>query len=122
MSYVKEIQVLISGGIFLLELTTQSKERKIKEGNDFLEFYKLYKNVKHTKMTKTYGAILNSNFVSHLVSSRKRKPRATNGVRNKEWWENCYKKWSGKDFKKDLRVTRATFNLILHVTVPYIFK
>ena len=122
MSYVKEIQVLISGGIFLLELTTQSKERKIKEGNDFLEFYKLYKNVKHTKMTKTYGAILNSNFVSHLVSSRKRKPRTTNGVRNKEWWENCYKKWSGKDFKKDLRVTRATFNLILHVTAPYILK
>ena len=27
-----------------------------------------------------------------------------------------------KDFKKDLRVTRATFNLILEVIAPYIFK
>ena len=35
---------------------------------------------------------------------------------------NCYRKWPAKDFKKDFRVTRATFNFILDVIVPYIFK
>ena len=36
--------------------------------------------------------------------------------------ENCNRRWSEKDFKKDLRVTRATFNLTLDVIAPYIFK
>ena len=36
----------------LLELTTQSRKRKIEDDNDFLEFYKPYKkNVKQTKTT-----------------------------------------------------------------------
>ena len=69
-----------------MELTAQSRKRKIKD-NDFLEFYKPYTKRKTDEDDEDieYGAILNSNFVSHLVSSRKRKPRATNGVRNKEW-------------------------------------
>ena len=111
-------------GEILLELTTQSRKRKIKDNNDFLEFYKPYEKRKSDEDNKDieYGVILNSNFVSQLVSSKKRKPHAPSRVRNKEWWENCYRRWSGKDFKKDLRVTRATFNLILDVTAPYIFK
>ena len=36
--------------------------------------------------------------------------------------ENCNRRWSEKDFKKDLRVTRAIFNLTLDVIAPYIFK
>ena len=31
-------------------------------------------------------------------------------------------RWSGKDFKKDLQVTRATFNLNSDVIAPYVFK
>ena len=83
-----------------LELTTQSRKRKIKNDNDFLEFYKPYKKCKTDKDDEDikYGAILNPNFVSHLVSSKKRKPRAPSRVRNKELWENCYRTWSGKDF------------------------
>ena len=30
----------------LMELTTQSKKRKVKDDNDFFEFYKPYKNRK----------------------------------------------------------------------------
>ena len=88
-------------------------------------FYKPYTKRKTDEDDEDieYGAIWNSNFVSHLVSLKKRKPRrAPKRVRNKEWWENCYRRWSGKDFKKDLRVTRATFSLILDVIAPCIFK
>ena len=90
----------------LLELTTQSRKRKIKDDNDFFEFYRPYKKRKKDEDDKDieYGEILNSNFVSHLVSSKKRKPHAPSRARYKEWWENCYRRWSGKDFKKDLRV------------------
>ena len=60
----------------LLELTTQSRKRKIKDDNDFFEFYKPYKKRKRDDDDEDieYWAILNSNFVSHLVSSKKRKP------------------------------------------------
>ena len=60
----------------LLELTTQSRKQKIKNDNDFLEFYKPYKKRKTDEDDEDieYGANLNSNFVSHLVSSKKRKP------------------------------------------------
>ena len=70
----------------LLELTAQSRKRKIKDDNDSLEFYKPYKKRKTDEDNEDieYGAILNSNFVSHLVSSKKRKPRAPSRVRNKE--------------------------------------
>ena len=59
----------------MLELTTQSRKRKIKDDNDFLEFYKPYKKHKRDDDDEDieYGAILNSNFVSHLVSSKKEK-------------------------------------------------
>ena len=83
----------------------------------FLSFTNLIKNVKDTNDDEDieYGAILNSNFVSHLFLH-------PNRVRNKECWKNCYRRWSRKDFKKDLLVTRATFNLILDVIAPFIFK
>ena len=59
----------------LLKLTTQSRKRKIKDDNDFLEFYKPYKKRKRDDDDEhiEYGAILNSNFVSLLVSSKKTK-------------------------------------------------
>ena len=58
----------------LLELPTQSRKRKIKD-NDFLEFYKPYEKRKTDEDDEDieYGAILNCNFVSQLVSSKKRK-------------------------------------------------
>ena len=107
-----------------MELTTQSRKRKVKDDNHFFKFYKPYKKRKTDKNDEDveYWAILNSNFVPDLVSSKRRKPHAPNGVQNKEWWENCYMRWSGKDFKKDLQVTRARFNLDLDVIAPYIFK
>ena len=48
----------------------------------FLEFRKLYENCKTDEDNKDieYGAVLNSNFVSHLVSSKERKPCAPNQV------------------------------------------
>ena len=60
----------------LLELTTQSRKQKIKDDNDFLEFYQPYKKRKRDDDDEDieYGAILNSNFVPHLVSSKKKKP------------------------------------------------
>ena len=66
----------------LLELIKQSRKQKINDDNDFLEFYKTYKTRKRDKDDKDieYGAILISSFVSHLVSSKKRKPRAPNQV------------------------------------------
>ena len=81
-----------------MKLTAQSRKRKIKD-NDFLEFYKPYAKRKTDEDDEDieYGAILNSNFVSHLVSSKKRKSRSPKRVRNKKWWENCYRRWSGKD-------------------------
>ena len=81
-------------GEILLELTTQSRKRKIKDNNDFLKFYKPYEKRKSDEDNEDieYGVILNSNFVSHLVSSKKRKPHAPNRVRNKEWWENWYRR------------------------------
>ena len=90
----------------------------------FLSLTNFIKNVKTDEDDKDieYGSILNSNFVSHLISSKKRKPHAHSQVRNKDWWENCYRRWSGKDFKKDLRVTRATFNLVLEVIASHILK
>ena len=71
----------------LLELTTQSRKQKIKNDNDSLEFYKPFKKRKRGDDDEDIedGVILNSNFVSHLVSSKKRKPRALSQVRNKEW-------------------------------------
>ena len=66
----------------LLELTIQLRKRKIKDDDNFLEFHKLYKNCKTDEDDKDieYGAVLNSNFVSHLVSSKERKPCAPNRV------------------------------------------
>ena len=103
----------------MLELTTQSRKRKIKDDNNFSEFYKPSKKRKTEEEDEDieYGAILNS-----LVSSKKRKPRAPNGVRNKKWWENFYRRWSGKDFKKDFQVKRATFSFNVAVIGPYMFK
>ena len=79
-----------------------------------MEYYKRYKRRETDEDDEDieYGVILTSNSVSHLVSSKRRKPRTPNRA------QKCYRKWSGKD----LRVTRATFNLILDVIVPYIFK
>ena len=62
----------------LLEFTTQSRRRKIKDVNDFLEFYKPYKKRKTDEDNEDieYGAILNSNHVSHLVSSKRDNPHS----------------------------------------------
>ena len=70
-----------------MELTTQSRKRKVKDDNHFFKFYKPYEKRKTDKNDEDveYWAILNSNFVPHLVSSKKRKPHAPNGVQNKEW-------------------------------------
>ena len=58
----------------LLELATQSRKRKIKD-NEFLDFYKPYEKSKTDEDDEDieYRAILNSNFVSQLVSAKKRK-------------------------------------------------
>ena len=97
----------------MLQLTMQSRKRKIKDDSDFLEFCKPYKKRKIDEDDEDieYEAILNTNFVSHLVPSKKRRPRALNRVRNKEWWKSCYRRWSGKDFKKDLRRAKEPTNL-----------
>ena len=63
----------------MLELIKQSRKQKINDDNDFLEFYKTRKRDEDDKDIE-YGAILISSFVSHLVSSKKRKPRAPNQV------------------------------------------
>ena len=103
----------------LLELATQSRKRKIK-GNEFLDFYKPYEKRKTDEDDEDieYRAILNSNFVSHLVSAKKRKPTLPIEYETR----NDGKIGQEKTFKRDLRVTRATFNLILDVIAPYIFK
>ena len=58
----------------MLELATQSRKRKIKD-NEFLDFYKPYEKSKTDEDDEDieYRAILNSNFVSQLVSAKKRK-------------------------------------------------
>ena len=58
----------------LLELAAQSRKRKIKD-NEFLDFYKPYEKSKTDEDDEDieYRAILNSNFVSQLVSAKKRK-------------------------------------------------
>ena len=64
----------------LLELTEQSRKLKIKDDNNFLEFHKRYKRRETDEDDEDieYGVILTFNFVSHLVSSKRRKPRAPN--------------------------------------------
>ena len=64
----------------LLELTEQSRKLKIKDDNNFLEFYKRYKRRETDEDDEDieYGVILTFNFVSHLVSSKRKKPRAPN--------------------------------------------
>ena len=59
----------------MLELTTQSRKRKIKD-NDLLGLYKPYKKRKTDEDNEDieHGATLSSNFVSHLVSSKKENP------------------------------------------------
>ena len=58
----------------MLELAAQSRKRKIKD-NEFLDFYKPYEKSKTDEDDEDieYRAILNSNFVSQLVSAKKRK-------------------------------------------------
>ena len=68
----------------LLELTTQSRKRKIKDHNDFLEFYKTYKKRKTDEDNQDieYGPILNYNFFFSPGFFKKEKtPRSQSGTK-----------------------------------------
>ena len=59
-----------------------------------------------------------------LANSLKKsqKARGPKRVRNKQWWTDVYQNYSQEDFKKHLRIEKATFNMILGIIRPYTEK
>ena len=61
--------------------------------------------------------------IANAVGGKKpRKPRGPKLFRDKNWWKFGYNNWSDEEFKKRLRVSRNTFELILQIVEPFIMK
>ena len=54
--------------------------------------------------------------------TKKRPPRQPNLIRNKEWWDRCYRDFASEEFKKQVRIQHETFDMILNIVEPYVTK
>ena len=57
-----------------------------------------------------------------ISRTKKRAPRQPNLIRNKEWWDRCYRDFASEEFKKQVRIQRETFDMILNIVEPYLKK
>ena len=57
-----------------------------------------------------------------ISRTKKRAPRQPNLIRNKEWWDRCYRDFASEEFKKQVRIQRETFDMILSIVEPYLTK
>ena len=46
--------------------------------------------------------------------------RQPNLIRNKEWWDRCYRDFACDEFKKQVRTQRETFDMILNIVQLYL--
>ena len=49
-------------------------------------------------------------------------PRGPNKNRDKSWWIDGYNNWDNIEFKRRLRLERSTFEMILNIIKPSIYK
>ena len=48
--------------------------------------------------------------------------RQPNLIRNKEWWDRCYRDFASEEFKKQVRIQHETSDMILNIVEPYVTK
>ena len=96
-----------------------SKRRREKEEEEMEEILKKRKNDDDDAVefiTNIAAA------TCEVMQSKIRKERGPNLQRNKEWWNDGYRDWPDTEFKKRLRINRATFEIIHDVVRPFIVK
>ena len=86
------------------------------EDIDYL-FYSPYKKRKLDEEEDTASTIVavTANITSVISRTKKRAPRQPNLIRNKEWWDRCYRDFASEEFKKQVRIQRETFDMILNI-------
>ena len=50
-----------------------------------------------------------------ISGTKKRAPRQPNLIQNKEWWDKFYRDFASEEFKKQVRIQRETFDMILNI-------
>ena len=60
--------------------------------------------------------------IESLTDITPKKPRSKDVGRERGWWENGYRNWNDKRFKKVLRVNKDTFDFILSQIQVHIVK
>ena len=68
-------------------------------------FYLPYKKRKSDEEEDTASTIVAvaANITSAISRAKKRAPRQPNLIRNKEWWNRCYRDFASEKFKKQVR-------------------
>ena len=68
-------------------------------------FYLPYKKRKSDEEEDTASTIVAvaANITSAISRTKKRAPRQPNLIRNKEWWNRCYRDFASEKFKKQVR-------------------
>ena len=86
--------------------------------------YSPYKKRKLDEEKDTASTIVavTANITLVISRTKKRVLRQPNLIRNKEWWDRCYREFASEEFKKQVRIQRETFDSILNIAEPYYTK
>ena len=82
------------------------KKRKLNEGED----------------TASTRVAVTANITSVISRTKKRACRQLNLIWKKEWWDRCYRDFASEEFKKQVRIQRETFDMILNIVKPCLTK
>ena len=87
-------------------------------------FYSPYKKQKLDEEEDTASTIVDviANITSVISRPKKRARHQPNLIRNKEWWDRCYRDFASEEFKKQVRIQHETFDMILNIVEPYVTK
>ena len=79
-----------------------------------------YKKPKSDEEDDTASTIVavTANITSVICRTKKRAPRHPNLIRNKQWWDRCYRNFASEEFKKQVRIQQETFDMILNKVEP----
>ena len=87
-------------------------------------FYPPYKKRKLDEEEDAAPTIVavTANITSVISRTKKQAPHQPNLIRNKEWWDRCYRDFASEEFKKQVRIQRETSDMILNIVEPYVTK
>ena len=109
---------------FHFKLKRNLHDESDEEIDNIDDLFYSYKNRKLDEEEGTVSTIVavTANITSVISRTEKRVPRQLNLIRNEEWWDRCYRRFAREVFKKQVRIQRERFDMILNIVEPYLTK